>query len=54
MVLLWQLKIRPNYVKSWLKAGRHEALDKVTGLPKKAIALKRSDQLFEWSLFDYE
>ena len=36
-----------KYVITWLKAGGHVALGNVTGLPKKVIALKRSEQLFD-------
>jgi len=35
-----------KYVISWLKAGRHGALDKATGLPKKIEEVKHSSTLF--------
>ena len=35
-----------KYVISWLKAGRHGALDKATGLPKKKEVTKHSSTLF--------
>ena len=35
-----------KYVISCLNTGRHEALENIAGLLKKAIALKRSEQLF--------
>lgn len=35
-----------KYVISWLKSGKHGALDKATGLPKKAIIVKHSSMLF--------
>jgi hypothetical protein len=35
-----------KYVISWLKAGRHGALDKATGLPKKVETVSHSSKLF--------
>ena len=35
-----------KYVISRLKSGHHGALDKATGLPKKAVVVKPSTQLF--------
>ena len=35
-----------KYVISWLKSGHHGALDKATGLPKKAPIVKPSAKLF--------
>ena len=35
-----------KYVISWLKAGRHGALNKATGLPKKIEEVKHSSTLF--------
>ncbi len=35
-----------KYVISWLKSGKHGALDKATGLPKKDLAVKHSATLF--------
>ena len=35
-----------KYVISWLKSGKHGALDKATGLPKKLLTVKHSSTLF--------
>ena len=39
----WNAK---KYVITWLKSGRHGALDKATGLPKKTEAIPNSSKLF--------
>jgi len=35
-----------KYVITWLKSGRHHALDKATGLPKKVEAANHCSMLF--------
>ena len=35
-----------KYVVSWLKSGKHGALDKVTGIPAKAQHSSKSSKLF--------
>ena len=40
---LWNAE---KYVISWLKSGRHGALDKATGLPRTAELARHSSKLF--------